>query len=305
MRILACMGSLAVGAAVTFGATTAAAEDTPKEYGACTRKPTTGDTSAAKGAFQAGQAAFNEADYGRAITYWEDAFRRDCTANPLLLNLARSYELDGQKRHAVLALQTFLDRSPGSSEEGQIKRRIEKLNDQIAAENAAQASATATTTTTTGTGTTTGAGTPGAGSTDPMSTGGVQPTATPDAGKKKRSPVPLIAVGGGALIAAIGAGVYVSAQSTISDVEAKCPTRRNCVPASLADEGNAARTRATIGGVMLGVGAVGIAGGLIWYFTQPTQPAATAMKPLPRGLRAGIRPDIGAGYNGLSVVGQF
>src|SRR5262245_50497185 len=82
----------------------ARAEEKTKEYPDCKRKPTEADGSAAKGAFQAGKVSFDEADYSRAIEYWEDAFRRDCTANGLLQNLARAYELNGQKRQAVIAL---------------------------------------------------------------------------------------------------------------------------------------------------------------------------------------------------------
>ncbi|HVU05051.1 MAG TPA: hypothetical protein VHE30_25050, partial [Polyangiaceae bacterium] len=117
----------------------ARAEEPVRGYPACDKTPTDGDVTAAKGAFQAGNGSFNEADYDRAINYWEDAYRRDCTAHPLLLNLARAYELNGQKRHAVMALKTFLERSPGSSDEGQIKRRVEKLDEQIRMEDQASA----------------------------------------------------------------------------------------------------------------------------------------------------------------------
>ena len=98
-----------------------------KPYPECTAEPTEGDVAAAKGAFQAGQASFNEADYARAITYWEDAYRRDCTAHALLLNLARAYELGGDKEQAVEALQTYLARKPESPQKDQINRRIEVL----------------------------------------------------------------------------------------------------------------------------------------------------------------------------------
>src|SRR3954468_3589657 len=113
------------------------AEDEPKAYPECTKTPTDAETAAAKGAYQAGNASFDEADYPRAITYWEDAYRRDCTANLLLKNLARAYELYGQKRQAVVALETFLVREPGSADKEQIQRRIEVLKKQIASEKTA------------------------------------------------------------------------------------------------------------------------------------------------------------------------
>src|SRR5690606_6759565 len=92
--------------------TPAFAQNGPKPYPACDREPTAAEINGAKGAYGAGQASFNEADYGRAILYWEDAFRRDCTASKLLLNLARAYELSSKKDHAVLALETYLERRP-------------------------------------------------------------------------------------------------------------------------------------------------------------------------------------------------
>ena len=86
------------------------AAEEPTRYPECTHEASEADLTAAKAAFQAGNVSFNEADYPRAILYWEDAFRRDCTAHPLLLNLARAYELNAQKRKAVVALETYLKR---------------------------------------------------------------------------------------------------------------------------------------------------------------------------------------------------
>src|SRR4051794_28399221 len=125
-----------VGSAVTLVPALAHAEDEPKGYPECIKTPTDAETAAAKGAYQAGNASFDEADYPRAITYWEDAYRRDCTANLLLKNLARAYELYGQKRQAVVALETFLVREPNSADKEQIQRRIEVLKKQIASEKA-------------------------------------------------------------------------------------------------------------------------------------------------------------------------
>src|SRR5690606_32626924 len=94
------------------------------DYPPCTREPSDTDVTAAKAAFQAGNVAFGEADYPRAILYWRDAYRRDCTAHALLLNLARAEELNGNKRAAVAALETYLARVPTSPERAQIERRI-------------------------------------------------------------------------------------------------------------------------------------------------------------------------------------
>lgn len=300
MRTLACLGSWTLGACLTLGAQSAFAEDATKDYAPCEKKPTSGETSAAKGAFQAGQAAFNEADYGRAITYWEDAFRRDCTASPLLLNLARAYELDGQKRHAVLALSTFVARNPGSSDESGIKRRIEKLNDQINSE-AVQQSISSSASTTSGSA-------PAAASSTPEATGSgpaAAPATPPDqseSGQTHRSAVPLVVAGVGGALAIVGGVVFFAARSKISDVEAACGGRTCAGKPDLASEGNAARTRATIGGALGIAGLAGAVGGTVWYFAQPSRTSTTAASP---GFRAGVRPSVGFGYTGVDLVGRF
>src|SRR6266540_3112085 len=111
----------------------ALAGDSKTPFPPCTTAPTEADRKAAQGAFAAGQGSFNEADYATAITYWRDAYRRDCTAHALLLNLARAYELKPDRSEAVNALETYLQRKPESPDADQIRRRIDNLKAQIAA----------------------------------------------------------------------------------------------------------------------------------------------------------------------------
>src|SRR4051794_37661294 len=177
-----------VGSAVTLVPALAHAADEPKAYPECTKAPTEAETAAAKGAYQAGNASFDEADYPRAITYWEDAYRRDCTANLLLKNLARAYELYGQKRQAVVALETFLVREPNTADKEQIQRRIEVLKKQIAAEKSASVAATAP---------------PPAAA--PPQTPPPPPTEANDSSQGKRSIVPLIVAGAGGVVLIVGA----------------------------------------------------------------------------------------------------
>ena len=71
--------------------------------------------------------AFNSADYAGAIGHWEHAYRLDCTAHALLLNLARAHELAGNPQAAAQALRTYLARVPQASSRAQIERRIQRL----------------------------------------------------------------------------------------------------------------------------------------------------------------------------------
>jgi hypothetical protein len=255
------------------------------------KTPTEGDVAAAKGAFQAGNASFNEADYQRAITYWEDAYRRDCTAHINLLNLARAYELHGQKRHAANALETFLARKPGTADEDQIKRRIEKLRESDALATQPPSAIAA------------------AQEQPPQAPPAVAAPAGPPspekpAPKSSRSIVPLIVAGVGGAVA-IGATVaYVDARSDGSAAEEQCPNPKSCEDPAVVDEGNDARSRAKVSGWIAGAGGVVLAGGLVWYFVQKPSSADSA-RHQERGLAARVTPLFGVGYGGVVVDGRF
>ena len=269
------------------------AEEPVKQYEDCTREPTEGDIAAAKGAFQAGQGSFNEADYPRAITYWEDALRRDCTANALLLNLARAYELHGQKRQAVVALQTYLKREPNSPQRDQINRRIEVLNNQIAAEQpVAQPTATA-----------------------PPPT--AAPTAAPppppvDTVSEGKKPIlPLIVAGAGGVVAIVGGVLYLGGAADVKDFEEKCPLdpaidKHVCPPGVDHEEGNSAQTRRDLGGGLFIGGLAVAAGGLIWYVVAEPEPAQSAggKRRVPAA-RTRVAPAVGPGFAGIAFSGRF
>jgi tetratricopeptide (TPR) repeat protein len=279
-----------VGAAALLLPALAHAEDEPKTYPECTKTPTDAETAAAKGAYQAGNASFDEADYPRAITYWEDAYRRDCTANLLLKNLARAYELYGQKRQAVVALETFLVREPNSGDKEQIQRRIEVLKKQITAERATPVAPPVLP----------GTVTP---ATPNQPSGETQPNPANETGK--RSAVPLIVAGAGGAVLLIGLGVYIPAAKDMNDAEAICPNRHCDGPdaaanKATAEKGDNARKKAIAGSVITGVGAVGVVGGLIWYFAQPRKAVTTGTLLDPH-----VAPAVSPGFAGLSLSGAF
>ena len=273
------------GAAVAIAPGLAHAEDEPKAYPECIKAPTDAETAAAKGAYQAGNASFDEADYPRAITYWEDAYRRDCTANLLLKNLARAYELYGQKRQAVVALETFLVREPSSADKEQIERRIEVLKKQIAAEKAVPIAPTQPPV----------AATP--------ATTLPQPVPESEAHGGKRSIVPLIVAGAGGVVLIVGIAVYSKGANDVTHYEGLCPNH-DCGTGSEATANaaaaNDARSKKIAGGVVTGVGAVALAGGLVWYFVQPRSAATTGSlrKPL-------VSPALAPGFAGVALSGAF
>jgi len=268
---------------ISFGSAGALAADSRTPFPPCTTAPTDADRKAAQGAFAAGQGSFNEADYATAVTYWRDAYRRDCTAHALLLNLARAYELKTDRSEAVNALETYLQRKPEAPDADQIRRRIDNLKAQITA-SAPPPAATAA---------------PMPTAPPPVPTA-VQP---PEGADKGHGPgaAPFIVAGGGGVIAIVGTVLLLTGIKNENDAADKCPLRTQCAQ-EVTDQGNSARTQEKIGGVMIGVGGAAIAGGLIWYFASgPSRSAQT-----PRaGQRASLEPVLAPGFTGLSLTGRF
>jgi hypothetical protein len=285
-------GAWCAFAALTLVPALAHAEDEAKPYPECTREPSDSDTTAAKAAFQAGNVSFNEADYPRAILYWEDAYRRDCTKHQMLLNLARAYELDGQKKQAVMALETFLVREQNAPDRPQITRRIEVLKKQIDNdEAAAQAQKPPTAP----------APAPGAPPPEPSP---VPPPATDSGAEEGSRPIlPLVVAGvGGAMF--IGGGVlHLTAKSDVDEYASHCgdPENHRFCPEDELDPANSARTRMNVGSAVAGVGGALLVGGLVWYFLSPKEPSSARVT----GPAQALVPVTAPGFAGLELVGKF
>jgi hypothetical protein len=257
----------------------------------CDHGPSSSDLSAAKGAFQAGWVSFDEGDYARAITYWEDAFRRDCTALALLLNLARAYELAGKLDQAVGALQTYLERMPESPERDSIQRRIEVLKEKIAETRPSEPA--------------------------PVESLRPEPVRDRQAHEPKprlpppppeppaeHSIVPIVLSGVG-LVALVGGGaIYLDARHAVSDYTKQCDVdgSRTCPDDQTRDAANKARTRVQIGSVVALAGAAATVGGLIWYFVSPPRPMRGGTDG--RG-RVALEPNVAPGFAGVVVLGAY
>jgi tetratricopeptide (TPR) repeat protein len=268
-----------------FVSAEAAAQQEPRGYPECNRQPTDAEVAAAKGAFQAGQASFNEADYERAITYWEDAYRRDCTAHALLLNLARVYELQGNKRQAVLALETYLLRKPDAEQRAHIDRRIEVLNSQIASEQAAPPVPVEPT---------------------PAPVPSVPAEPPPAVESSPQRPIlPLIVAGAGGAVALVGGILYLGARSDLNDAKEKCPNG-SCPSEEIADEGTSANTRVNVTGAVTLGGLAVAAGGTIWYFVSKPAARSGSSSPTRRvATTPRLTPSLGSNFTGLFVSGAF
>jgi hypothetical protein len=278
-------------AAVLSASAWCKAEEPAKVFPECTRVPTENDTSAAKGAFEAGQVSFQEADYARAILYWEDAFRRDCTALPLLLNLARAYELSGDKRNAVVALRTFLARRPNASDKDQIARRIEVLEAQLEREKAAAAPPAATASANTG-----GEAQPAPAEPAAQPTAAEPSPAEPVEESSGIQPLwPLFVAGGGLAVGVVGAVLWADGQSAVNKCTETGNSTFECPDEPTRQDAESGQSRKTAGQILTGVGAgLLIGGGLTWLLLRDSEQESAI-----------VAPSVAPGFAGIELAGRF
>jgi tetratricopeptide (TPR) repeat protein len=273
------------------------------EYPECTSKPTDTDVDGAQGAFKAGKARYDEGNRERAILYWEDAYRMDCTAHELLINLATAYELQGNKEQAIVALETYLKRVPDSKKKEQVSRRLEQLRAQIEAEKKkAQAAPPAAAAPL--------PGQPAAGQ-GPAPAGAQPGTPAPGAAQPettsggKRPMAPLILAGAGGVVTIVGVGMLAAASSDVSSYQKQCGSSgKQCPSPDIAKKANDAVQRRNSAGGLTAVGLAATGAGLVWYFLSKPQPS-----PAPGAIRlspsTALIPAVSPGYSGLELKSVF
>jgi len=256
------------------------------QYPDCAKQPSDSEIKGAQGAFQAGMSSYGEADYERAILYWEDAYRRDCTATLLLHHLARAYEGQGNLEQAIVALQTYLQRTPEGVDRPQIQKRIDVFQQKLEDERKRKAEDAERK------------------HQEELAKAAAAPPPAPLAAANDKlyvSPLIPIAVGGVGLVAAVaGSVIYFPAKSDLNDAESKCANRKNCTP-SVTNAGNDARSKVNWGGTIAITGLVLAAGGTGWYFFNESR----APKKKVALAEPAIQPWVGTSSAGLLWQGTF
>lgn len=269
-RIVSSLLGLGVLAMVAT-ATPAHAEGSAQPYPTCANKVVSAsDSDAAHNKYLVGRQEYDEGIYDRAAAHFRQAYALDCTKHDLLLIISSTYQLKGDKREALSALETYVARVPNSPDLPTYQAKIENLKAGLAE----QAKATSTTTTTTWPET---AGEP-----------------------RGHSALPWVVVGvGGAAIAA-GVVLAITAPDRPSNCNpdtGKCDqvTGRNATEDS--DTAARSKNQPVIGWVIAGGGAALVAGGLLWHFLEPTGPRSAA--------KTRLTPTVAPGFAGMSVGGAF
>ena len=248
--------------------------DPSADYPICTRTPTEADLEGAKGAHKAAIQFYERADYDRAIRYWKDAYEFDCTAHGVLINIASAYERKGDRASAIEALDAYLTRAPDAPDAVTIQERVQNLKAAVKAEQDKARQPP-----------------------PPASTPAPPPPPPPPPLPPERpyGYAPLVVAGAGGVALVIGAILTPIGLSRIADAERDCPSRVGCAPA-IADLGNSGRSQAAAGGVVMGLGALALGGGLAWHFAlnKPVVPAQPAASPRgatpPAGPAPGVTP---------------
>jgi len=89
------------------------------------------DDAAAREYFNAGRAAFDQADYESALTYFWHAYRTSGRA-ALLYNIAVAADRLQRDEEALEAFEQYLDRAEKPPREAEVRTRIEALKESIA-----------------------------------------------------------------------------------------------------------------------------------------------------------------------------
>ena len=217
----------------------------------------------AHGLFDAGRAAFSAGRYEDALGYFERSYT--ITGAPeLLYNIAHTAERIRHDERALEAFEQYLEARPDSEERESIEARIANLRRAIAERAALRGAADD------------GAGEQGAGEqgADPDDADEGEPSEpTPDPEPSGGSPAGWIVLGAGGAVAISGAILLGLAAAAASDVSGASPgTPWSDVRDAYAN----ADTFGIAGGVLLGVGALAMAAGLVWGIVElPNEQGAT------------------------------
>lgn len=284
----AALAALAGACVLGFGAGAAlAVEDPDVLFPTCDKTPNQADIEAAMTSHKAGEQLYERGEFDRAIENWRDTYRLDCSVHAVLINVAYAYEKKGDKESAIAALEAYLRRYPKAPDEKAITERIETLKRELPPKVAPTPTVAPTVT----------APTPPPPPPKPL------PKPERPYGIKPWYPV---VIGGVAMLA--GVILLPIGVSAIADAEEACGEARACPKGleDLASKGNSGRTQVIVGDIALGLGAVGVAGGLLWQIVlnkpRILGPRGTEPSPPPK---TSVAPALGPGFSGLSVTGSF
>lgn len=281
---------VAVATSVPAFAQTSSAGSKGEPYPTCTRAVTPAESDAAHAKYLSGKVDYDEGKHDAAIQQFKQAYAKDCTKHELLVIISRAYEFKGEFGEAIRALETYLERVPGTPDAATHRSRIETLKGKLADKERAAAAASSSTS-------------PAASASASNSAASSTTSPPPGAESQGHTIFPWLVVGAGVVASAVGIVVVATAPkypSNCNESTETCTRRPGESDADFKadqDTAGAAKDQPLYGVITIAGGGALIVGGLVWHFLEPTGPSSSA--------KAKLAPHVAPGYGGLALTGRF
>jgi hypothetical protein len=241
-------------------------------------------TDRAHETYKSGRLFLDEGQIDKAIQYFTDSYAIACNNPAILIKIADAWERKPNKAEALRHLEAFLERSKKDDpDRDTVRRRVENLRRELAAASSSVAPIP-----------------PPPASASSAAASSHPAVDKPPPHAPRTSMVPWIVVGAGGAALLTGGVLTALGAKQVSDADKRCdpatPGGRDCRNAQAVSDGNAGRTLATVGVVVGVVGALSVAGGLVWHFVDK-----------PKGSERAVRwsPEVAPGYAGFTFVREF
>lgn len=199
----------------------------------------------ARGLFQAGRASYDAGKYEDALKYFQQAY--DLSQRPgLLYNIGQASDRLHDDRKTIEVFRLYLERVPEADNRAEVEGRLRSLERIVELEDA-EARQQSTT--------------------DTSATNQVQvvPTSTPtESASDGPGLAPWLVIGGGGAVLLTGVVLTVIGTGQISDVE---NAERMSAWSDVSGKADSGPVLATTGVVLMSLGAVGAAAGVVWLLS--------------------------------------
>jgi len=246
----------------------ALAEPSSSHYARCDKTVSSNESELAHQKYIAGKQDYDEGNYVSAVRRFRDAYTLDCTKHELLIIISAAYEREGDKREALNALETYVERAPSAPDVATYRAKIENVKKQIAAARPAP----------------------------------IHSSSSAARVPAEHSIYPWFLVGAGA----VTLGVGITMVATTPSLPGGCDeTTKQCVRRQDESAGDFENRRVAAGRsvaqpiwgtVATASGVALVAGGLLWHFLEPRQKKPTKAK---------LTPTVAPGVAGLALGGTF
>ena len=220
-----------------------------------------------KALYDEGSRAYKAGDYRRAVERFLEAYELS-GAPAILFNIAQAYRLDGACADALTYYRRSLAEEPDAANRAEVEERIAEMQRCADADDRARPLEEAREPE---------PQPPPPAEAAPAAAPAMVETRAPEEPRARRSVLPLVTIGAGAVVAVTGGVIYFQARAKFDEVESDCP----CEPGSFS--GWETATDASY--LLMAGGLVAAAAGLVWWLAQPDgEPPRTGLVPTARGV---------------------